>query len=66
MREDDLFPDISYPDPPARIRSAAAKIRSLRSQVGHEGLTPSATRTLVDELASALDEVARALGSRDS
>jgi hypothetical protein len=33
----------------------------LRSQVGHDGLTPSASRTLIDELTSALDEIAKAL-----
>jgi len=29
--------------------------------VGNEGLTPSATRTLIDELTAALEEVASAL-----
>jgi hypothetical protein len=29
--------------------------------VGHEGLTPSGTRTLIDELTMALEEVASAL-----
>ena len=61
MRKEDLFPDMAPGDPAARIRSAATKIRSLRGQVGHDGLTPSATRTLIDELTQALEEVATAL-----
>ena len=61
MRKEDLFPDMAPADPGQRIRSSATKIRSLRSQVGHDGLTPAAARTLIDELASALEEVANAL-----
>lgn len=61
MRKEDLFPDMAPADPAGRIRSAAVRIRSLRGQVGHDGLTPSATRTLIDELTMALEEVASAL-----
>jgi len=61
MRKEDLFPDMEPADPAARIRSAATKIRSLRGQVGHDGLTPSATRTLIDELTQAMEEIAAAL-----
>lgn len=61
MRKEDLFPDLSPADPASRIRSAATKIRGLRSQVGHDGLSPSAARTLIDELTSVLEEMARAL-----
>jgi hypothetical protein len=61
MRKEDLFPDLSPADPSERIRSATTRIRALRGQVGHDGLTPSATRTLIDELTSALEEVAGAL-----
>jgi len=61
VRKEDLFPDLESPDPARRIRSAATKIRSLRGQVGHDGLTPSATRTLIDELTGALEEIAGAL-----
>lgn len=61
MRKEDLFPDMAPADPAGRIRSAAVRIRSLRGQVGHDGLTPSATRTLIDELTMALEEVAAAL-----
>jgi uncharacterized protein (UPF0147 family) len=61
MRKEDLFPDLAASDPAGRIRSAATRIRTLRGQVSHDGLTPSATRTLIDELTTALDEVAGAL-----
>ena len=61
MRKEDLFPDMAAPDPAQRIRAAATKIRALRSQVGHDGLTPSASRALIDELTTVLEEVARAL-----
>jgi uncharacterized protein (UPF0147 family) len=61
MRKEDLFPDLAAPDSPARIRACATRIRTLRGQVGHDGLTPSATRTLIDELTSALEEIATAL-----
>lgn len=61
MRKEDLFPDLADPDPAKRIRGAATRIRALRSQVGHDGLTPSAARTLIDELTSVLEEVAKAL-----
>jgi hypothetical protein len=44
-----------------KIEHAARKIRGLRSQMGAEGLTLSATRELIDEIASALDAAARAL-----
>ncbi|HEY8483925.1 MAG TPA: hypothetical protein VIL13_04880 [Longimicrobiales bacterium] len=45
----------------ARIEQAARKIRGLRSQLGSEGLTVSATRELIDELSTALETAARAL-----
>jgi hypothetical protein len=44
-----------------RIEHAARKIRGLRAQMGAEGLTLSATRELIDEIAGALDAAARAL-----
>ena len=65
MRKEDLFPDLAAPDPAHRIRAAATKIRALRSQVGHDGLTPSASRALIDELTTVLEEVARALEHRE-
>jgi len=64
MRKEDLFPDLTTPDPAHRIRGASTRIRALRSQVGHDGLTPSASRTLIDELTSALEEIAKALDER--
>jgi hypothetical protein len=66
MRKEDLFPDLVPADPSARLRGAATRIRSLRTQVGHDGLTPSATRTLIDELTAALEEVASALDQENS
>jgi len=61
MRKEDLFPDMAPADSAQRIRGSATRIRSLRTQVGHDGLTPTAARTLIDELTSVLEEVARAL-----
>ncbi len=66
MRKEDLFPDRATAEPAERIRNAATRIRGLRSQVSHDGLTPSATRTLIDELTSALEAVAGALDERGS
>jgi len=48
-------------DAPTRLEHAARKIRTLRRQVGTEGLPASATRELIDELSAALDAAARAL-----
>ena len=61
MRKEDLFPDLAAPDPAQRIRGAATRIRALRSQVGHDGLTPSGARTLIDELTAVLEELAKAI-----
>jgi len=44
-----------------RIEHAASKIRRLKTQLGAEGLTLSATRTLLDEVSAALDAAAHAL-----
>ncbi len=44
-----------------RIENAARRIRGLRAQLGSEGLTLSATRELIDEVAAALESAARAL-----
>lgn len=48
-----------------RITHAARKIRLLRSQVGAEGLSPSATREMLDLFGVALDAAARALRTLD-
>ena len=44
-----------------RVEHAARKIRMLRTQLGAEGLTLSATRELIDEVTASLDAVGRAL-----
>ncbi|HKJ91884.1 MAG TPA: hypothetical protein VJ957_01895 [Longimicrobiales bacterium] len=44
-----------------RIEESARRIRLLRSRMGAEGLTLSATRELIDHLALALDAAARVL-----
>ena len=61
MRKEDIFPDMAPADPGQRIRGSVTKIRSLRSQISHDGLTPAGARTLIDELTSALEEIAKAL-----
>ena len=62
----DVFSDAPDPNPISRLRSAVTKLRSLRSQVGHDGLTPSASRALLEELTAALDACAQALEELDS
>jgi flagellin-like hook-associated protein FlgL len=44
-----------------RIEHAARTVRRLKSQLGAEGLTLSATREMIDELSKSLDATARAL-----
>ena len=51
-------------DPAATIEYSAARIRRLKSLVGSEGLTLSATRELLDHISTALDAMARSI--RDS
>ena len=60
----DLFPDAPPPDPARRIRAATVKLRALRTQLGHDGLTPQGARTLIDEVSAALDACAQALEAR--
>jgi hypothetical protein len=48
-------------DPAGTLEHAAARIRRLKAQVGADGLTPSATRELIDHLTLALDVAARAI-----
>lgn len=50
-------------NPVERLEQAARKIRTLRTQMGAEGLTLAATRVLIDELSAALDAAAKALRS---
>ncbi|MGH7476633.1 MAG: hypothetical protein ACRELD_10115 [Longimicrobiales bacterium] len=47
----------------SRLTHAASRIRRLKSQLGAEGLTLTATRELIDELSSALDATARELSA---
>jgi hypothetical protein len=54
-------PDGDDGDPAATILHASARIRRLKAQVGSDGLTPSATRELIDHLSHALDAAARAI-----
>ncbi|MEX0893401.1 MAG: hypothetical protein WEB88_14640 [Gemmatimonadota bacterium] len=49
-----------------RMEHAARKIRMLKSRLGGEGLTPSATRELLAELGTALDAAAGALRSLEA
>lgn len=62
---DEEEPDRPVGDPRATIEHAAARIRRLKSLVGAEGLTLSATRELLDHVATALDAVARSLRDAD-
>ncbi|MEX1257099.1 MAG: hypothetical protein WEG36_05720 [Gemmatimonadota bacterium] len=50
-------------DPISRIRTAVVRLRRVRSQVSAEGLTPAATRTVLDEIVQALEAVAEGLGA---
>lgn len=54
----DAVPD---DDPASTIEHASARIRRLRGQVGADGLTPSATREMLDQVTTALDAAARAI-----
>lgn len=52
-------------DPAGTIEHSAARIRRLKSLVGSEGLTLSATRELLDHISAALDAVARSIRERE-
>jgi hypothetical protein len=52
--------------PTSRIHTAIVRLRRIRAQVSAEGLTPAATRTVLDELVQALEAVAEGLGSLNS
>lgn len=47
--------------PESRLRNAIVRLRHVRAQAGSDGLTPSATRSLLDELVRALEAVADSL-----
>lgn len=59
--KDDIFAEVPDVDPARRIRGAATKLRRLRAQVGADGLSPAAARTLIDEVTAALDACATAI-----
>ncbi len=59
--EDTAAAPASDADPAETIAYSAARIRRLKSLVGAEGLTLSATRELLDHVSAALDAVARSL-----
>jgi hypothetical protein len=53
--------DGSFDGSVRRIEHASRTIRRLKTQLGAEGLTLSATREMIDELTRALDATAQAL-----
>jgi hypothetical protein len=53
------------PEAAMRIEQSARKIRLLRSQIGAEGLSPLATRELLDQFGKALEAMSRALRTLD-
>jgi hypothetical protein len=57
---DEPDPD-TFDDALMRIEHAGRRIRNLRSQLGAEGLTLSATREMMTELGTALSSTARVL-----
>jgi flagellin-like hook-associated protein FlgL len=57
---EDLDP-IGFDDALGRIEHASRAVRRLKTQLGAEGLTLSATREMIDELSKALDATAKAL-----
>ncbi len=66
--ESSLFQDApGGHDPRARLNASIVRLRLLRAQAGSDGLTPSATRGLLDEILKALEAVGDALaGNPDS
>jgi phage-related tail protein len=51
----------SFDEALGRIEHASRAVRRLKTQLGAEGLTLSATREMIDEVSKALDATARAL-----
>jgi hypothetical protein len=62
--DEDPVPSGPAGDPVDTIEHAAARIRRLKSLVGSEGLTLSATRELLDHITTALDAMARSIRDR--
>lgn len=65
MKKEDFFPDLTPGNSSTRIRDSITRIRNLRGQVGHDGLTPAASRTLIDEITRALEEIVSALDKEE-
>jgi len=60
--ESSLFGDASPGrDPRSRLYASIVRLRILRGQAGSDGLTPAATRSLLDEVLKALEAVAEAM-----
>jgi hypothetical protein len=59
--EEDDTPPVE--DAANRLEHSARKIRLLRAQIGAEGLSPSGSRELLDEIARALEHAARGLNA---
>ncbi len=60
--ESALFGDADVGKGPlSRLHSSIVRLRILRGQAGSDGLTPAATRSLLDEVLKALEAVADAL-----
>jgi flagellin-like hook-associated protein FlgL len=57
----DVEETISFDDALGRIEHASRSVRRLKTQLGAEGLTLSATREMIDELSKALDATSKAL-----
>lgn len=53
-------------DPASRLRASIVRLRLVRGQAGSDGLTPSATRSLLDELLHALEAIEEALPAGDA
>ena len=51
-------------DPMRRLEGAPARLRTLRAQVGSEGMTGLGMRQLLDELAADIDAVTRLLAEK--
>jgi hypothetical protein len=60
--ESTLFGDASAGrDPRSRLHASIVRLRILRGQAGSDGLTPAATRSLLDEVLKALEAIVEAL-----
>ena len=56
-----LGEEVAPTGPRSRLRASITRLRILRSQAGSDGLTPAATRSLVDEVLAALEAISETL-----